>query len=102
MQRFFDYSLRGDIYNYKVVTNDNEKLVIKYNLPGYNKSNLKMSIEDGLLSVESKEDDPSVNIDLRLNTNIIDSKIISAECKDGVLYITLPKRKKKRKFIAIE
>ena len=77
----------------------------KVEVPGYNKENLSMKVENGdLLVVRSSKEDENDKVLYRLQlTKDIDYKNIKATSKDGVLQLTLPAlTEKKSKCITIE
>ena len=74
-------------------------------VPGYNKGNLSMKVENGnLLVVRSSKEEENDKVLYRLQlTKDIDCKNIKAKSQDGVLQLTLPAfTEKKSKCIAIE
>ncbi len=109
---FNDLLNDNEIYNWsykshlssKIEKND-EGYSAKIEMPGYNKNNLSMKVENGnLLVVRSnkKDEDDKVLYRLELSKEI-DHKNIKAKSEDGVLHLTLPAlAEKKNKCIKIE
>lgn len=79
--------------------------VLELLLPGLNKDNLKVSIEDSILSIvgefKSERNSYQVNRSYKLMEDIDTSNIV-ADIKDGVLKITLPFQQEKKKTKKIE
>lgn len=101
---FFD---EDKSYSDRVVRNDEGYIMESY-LPGMNKKNLNVEIDDSILSIvgkyESKNDvmsDMSYTYSKKYKVPIdVDQSQISADIKDGILRIKFPyseiKKKKKR------
>jgi len=101
---FFD---EDKSYSERVVRNDQGYIMESY-LPGMNKKNLNVEIDDSILSIvgkyESKNDvmsDMSYTYSKKYKVPIdVDQSQISADIKDGILRIKFPyseiKKKKKR------
>jgi HSP20 family protein len=101
---FFD---EDKSYSERVVRNDEGYIMESY-LPGMNKKNLNVEIDDSILSIvgkyESKNDvmsDMSYTYSKKYKVPIdVDQSQISADIKDGILRIKFPyseiKKKKKR------
>jgi HSP20 family protein len=80
--------------------NSNEKeFVIKKLVPGYGKDDLNIQVENGVLSVKSKDESLKFSYSLPDNVNI---NKIEASCDKGILQLTLPKNKKNSKLIEIK
>jgi len=82
---------KSDIRNY-------EELSDSYNMdlyvPSYNKSNVAVKVEKNIVSVSSTKNDEEGQILHRLKINEkVDIKNISAKVQDGVLSLSLPKKK---------
>ncbi len=85
------YGNESDIRNY-------EELSDSYNMdlyvPSYNKSNVAVKVEKNIVSVSSAKNDEEGQILHRLKINEkVDTKNISAKVQDGVLSLSLPKKK---------
>jgi HSP20 family molecular chaperone IbpA len=85
------YSNESNIRNY-------EELSDSYNMdlyvPSYNKSNVAIKVEKNVVSVSSKKDNEDGQVLHRLKINEkVDIKNISAKVQDGVLSLSLPKKK---------
>jgi HSP20 family protein len=99
------------------VTEDKDKYVIKADLPGLKKEDVRISLEDGVLSIEGERKSESEQKDknyhrversygrfvrsINLGSSVDDSKV-KANYKDGVLEITASKAERaKAKHIDI-
>jgi HSP20 family molecular chaperone IbpA len=85
------YSNESNIRNY-------EELSDSYNMdlyvPSYNKNNVAVKVEKNVVSVSSKKDNEDGQVLHRLKINEkVDIKNISAKVQDGVLSLSLPKKK---------
>ena len=83
---------------------ENDNLIIKIDIPGFSKKNIKLSIHGNVLSINAKKDeDVSGTVIWKQRPNIIDKKIKlpmrikkgeeqvnSAKYAEGVLTITIP------------
>jgi|TARA_R110000751_G_scaffold284780_1_gene388805 HSP20 family molecular chaperone IbpA len=99
----YNWSHKGYLSS-KIEKND-EGFTAKVEVPGYNKENLSMKVENGdLLVVRSSKKDENNKVLYRLQlTKDIDYKNIKAKSQDGVLQLTLPAfTEKKSKCIIIE
>lgn len=112
----FNNYLQNEIvdYSYKPIKSNSlldetdESYFITLEMPGFDKSNIDITINDDIISIvgERKNDiiDNSdykiINYDrsYHLPENIQANKI-KAECKNGILYIDIPKVKKVKKDI---
>ena len=88
------------------VIEEKDQYVLKADLPGINKEDIKVSLENGILTIEGERKSETENKDkqvhrfersygrftrsLNLGTNIDESKI-RAGYKDGVLQLNVPK-----------
>lgn len=88
------------------VVEEKEQYVLKADLPGINKEDIKVSLENGILTIEGERKSEAEDKDkqvhriersygrfvrsLNLGTRIDDSKI-RASYKDGVLQLNVPK-----------
>ena len=117
---FFSPSLPAvrDDFEPRVDVQENEKeYVISAELPGLNKDDFSVKLEDNLLIlygkkkfVREEKDEASYRVERRYGdfkrsfrlTDAVDSKKISAEYKNGVLEVKIPKAEKaKAKEIAV-
>jgi HSP20 family protein len=99
----YNWSCKGYLSS-KIEKND-KGFTAKVEVPGYNKENLSMKVENGnLLVVRSSKKDENDKVLYRLQlTKDIDYKNIKAKSQDGVLQLTLPAfTEKKSKCITIE
>jgi len=109
---FNDLINDDDFYNWSPnsclsskIKKNNEGYSALVEVPGYNKNNLSMKVENGnLLVVRSNKEDENDKVLYRLElTKDIDHKNIKAKSQDGVLHLTLPTlTEKKTKCISIE
>lgn len=74
------------------------------NLPGYNKSNLKVTVEGKKLIIRSKkEDEKNALLGSLCISDKVDAANISCKIQDGVLSVTMPfKKEDSPKEIKIE
>jgi len=96
------------------ITEDKDKYLFHVELPGLNKDNVKINVEDGILIVkgerkmEKKSEDPDkkfTRIERQYGTFVrrftlprdVDKSQIKAFFKDGVLDISIPKSQEKAK-----
>ncbi|MCH9007117.1 MAG: Hsp20/alpha crystallin family protein [Calditrichaeota bacterium] len=117
---FFSPSLPAvrDDFEPRVDVQENEKeYVISAELPGLNKDDFSVKLEDNLLTLsgekkfeKEEKDEASYKVERRYGafkrsfrlTDAVDSKKISAEYKNGVLEVKIPKAEKaKAKEIAV-
>lgn len=89
---------------YYMTSTDNE-VTIEMPLPGVSKENLKVNVEDNLLTIEAKTDAKSKFAKSASKSWSLDDTIdvshISAKLDNGLLTVTLPKIKPQKKTIAI-
>ncbi len=84
---------------------ENDNLIIKIDIPGFSKKNVKLSIHGNVLSINAKKDEEDISgtVIWKQRPNIIDKKIKlpmrikegeekvnSAKYAEGVLTITIP------------
>ena len=84
---------------------ENDNLIIKIDIPGFSKKNIKLSIHGNVLSINAKKDEEDISgtVTWKQRPNIIDKKIKlpmrikkgeeqvnSAKYAEGVLTITIP------------
>ena len=84
---------------------ENDNLIIKIDIPGFSKKNIKLSIHGNVLSINAKKDEEDISgtVIWKQRPNIIDKKIKlpmrikegeekvnSAKYDEGVLTITIP------------
>jgi HSP20 family protein len=103
LSRFFD----DDVWPVALdIVEEKEQYVLKADLPGISKEDIKVSLENGILTIagerksETEEKDKQVHRversygrfvrSLNVGTNVDESKI-RASYKDGVLQLTVPK-----------
>ncbi len=84
----------------------NDNLIIKIDIPGFSKKDIKLSIHRNVLSINAKKDEVAGTVIWKQRPNIIDKKIQlpirikegeeqvdSAKYAEGVLTITIPIKK---------
>ena len=87
------------------IIKENDNLIIKIDIPGFSKKNIKLSIHGNVLSINAKKDEEDISgtVIWKQRPNIIDKKIKlpirikegeekvnSAKYAEGVLTITIP------------
>lgn len=87
------------------ITAEDKQWTIEIPLPGMSKENVKVGIEDGLLTVEANPTFKSKSVrDFKCSWNIdeaVDSTNITAKLENGLLLIVLPRCKPAKKSIAV-
>jgi len=109
LNRFFDddyFFSSGNFYPALDVVEETNQYVLKLDLPGINKEDIKVSVENGVLTIEGERKSENEEKDkqfhrverrygrfvrtLNLGTGVDNSKIHAAY-KDGVLQLSVPK-----------
>ena len=121
-----DFDLFGDMFRDPFFTDDESKImktdikekkdkyIIDIDLPGYEKENIKMSVEDGYLTVnatvnsnkEEKEEGKFVRKERYMGScsrsfyvgEAVESEDIKASFKNGTLKIEVPKKDEKKEL----
>lgn len=83
-----------NMYYKSLVLNNNEGYLLKLYVPGYGKDDLKIEIEDSLLTIRGEELEKSFSI-----PDSIDLENVSAKCDKGILEIKIPKKVVKRNVV---
>lgn len=96
------------------IHDEEHEIKMRFDMPGLSREDVKVSLEDDILVIkgehqkqEEKEDSwssrgySSYNTQLQLPENC-DKDNIKAELKNGVLYISIPKKKVERKVVDVE
>jgi len=106
LDKFIDNAFRtamyGDVFTtstgYKdLIRNDKEKSVISLAVPGISKEDIHLEVkEDGLLTLSFDKQTDFFSSEHKTWTlpEDIDVENVTAECKDGLLTVTLPKLKR--------
>ena len=121
-----DFDLFGDMFRDPFFTDDESKImktdikekkdkyIIDIDLPGYDKENIKMSVEDGYLTInatvdsnkEEKEEGKFVRKERYMGScsrsfyvgEAVESEDIKASFKNGTLKIEIPKKDEKKEL----
>ena len=117
--RFFS----NDVSTMKTdIREEGDKYLLDIDLPGFNKEDIKLSIEDGYLTIEAKHDETNEEKDNKGNyirrerrygscsrsfyVGDLRQEEVVANYKNGILNIIIPKESEKKietkKYIAIE
>ncbi|WP_461639304.1 Hsp20/alpha crystallin family protein [Labilibaculum euxinus] len=87
------------------VVDEKEKFVIEMLIPGFSKKDVAIKVEDGFLKITGEKEDVADRTYLRKEFGAtklerafklskgIDQESISAEVRDGILFVSLPKFK---------
>ena len=125
-RRNHEFDLFGDMFRDPFFTDDESKImktdikekkdkyIIDIDLPGYEKENIKMSVEDGYLTVnatvnsnkEEKEEGKFVRKERYMGScsrsfyvgEAVESEDIKASFKNGTLKIEIPKKDEKKEL----
>jgi HSP20 family protein len=101
--RDMDITYRTDYnsYNASMVIED-DNLIMEFEVPGFSKKDLNVKVENNVLSVSACTEDRSFDKSYKLN-NMWDGTSVSAEAKNGILTITIPKKEEmKSKVIEVK
>lgn len=83
-----------------VVGDDN--LIMEFEVPGFSKKDLNVKVENNVLSVSGCTEDRSFDKSYTLS-NVWDATEVSAEAKNGILTITIPKKEEmKSKVVEVK
>lgn len=90
-------------YTYDDVKHDKNGTTILIAVPGFSKENLQLNLNDNYLTLSSKLEDKEISRSWRL-ADLADTKAIKADCKNGILTISIPFKAKsdKSRVINIE
>ena len=69
-------------------------------VPGYSKEDLKLEVSDGTLKLSSETEGKSLKRLWKISDSV-DTKKIKADCKNGILTISLPLKEKNSKITTI-
>jgi HSP20 family protein len=90
---FFDNNFSNALFENKhsyLNQKDDGSYLLEIEVPGYSKENINLSIKEGKLYVNANREGKSTKSFVYKLSNKINTKNISASCKDGVLTVTLP------------
>ena len=110
MHRMGKFDMKCDIYE------KNGNVHIELDVPGFNKEDIKLDVDDGILTIEATKNDEKEDegknyyrkervygtFKRQFNVGNIDENKIDAKFNNGVLKITLPKETKKESKKLIE
>ena len=98
MDEFFEQQPRRDTRNMKV---EDDVLTMEFDVPGLSKKDIKIKVEDTVLSIEGDNEKRTFNKRYNIQEDWDVTKT-SANVKDGVLTILIPKvEEKKTKVIEV-
>lgn len=98
MDEFFEQQPRRDTRNMKV---EDDVLTMEFDVPGLSKKDIKIKVEDTVLSIEGDNEKRTFNkrYNIQEDWDVVKT---SANVKDGVLTILIPKvEEKKTKVIEV-
>tara|TARA_Y100000310_G_C20583846_1_gene764376 strand:+ start:377 stop:754 length:378 start_codon:yes stop_codon:yes gene_type:complete len=75
------------------ISKEDDRYLLEVDVPGHNKKTLEIKILDGVLRVLSTKDDKRELCQTALDKSV-DVDKIEARTEDGILYVTLPRKKK--------
>ncbi len=83
----------------EALSDDDDGVKLRLELPGFNKDELKLSLDEGVLSIvaETKDEERSFlgKLERRLKvSDEMDVENISAKLENGILYLQIPHRAK--------
>jgi HSP20 family protein len=83
-------------------TVENDELIMSFDVPGFSKKDLNISVEDCIIHIKGNTDTREISKTFRVGTEWDLSKT-NATVESGVLNITVPKfEERKKKFIEIK
>lgn len=88
-------------YAYDSIKSDKEGTKITVVVPGFSKEDLELNVSDNYLTLSSKLEDKKFNRSWKLS-DAADAKAVSAECKNGLLTISVPLKAKSDKVKKID
>lgn len=103
----FEYSSKSPLQGFRCKQNENQYL-ISYPVPGMNKDEITITSRDGIIHISGKNNKTKDYIftkDFEFDEELpLDAKLCAsrASVKDGVLFISIPKEKKKEHNIPID
>ena len=100
----FTTALFEEFYNFSDVIADNgTEFVATIDVPGVSKEDITLDIQDGYLEVKAeRKSNKTVKTRYVKVSNKVDQQNIKASLTDGVLTVTLPKKKQKKIEITVE
>lgn len=95
------------------IIRDGDNLILEIEMPGFNKEDIKITLENGILDVRGTKkqgDGKYVHREIKGGKSVrrfkvsseFDSDNISAKYENGVLYVYLTKKEEKKTFIHIQ
>lgn len=97
----FPYVSLDASYAYDSVKSNKEDTKITVIVPGFAKEDLQLNVNDNYLTLSSKLEDKKLNRTWKLAESA-DIKNIQAECKNGILTLTIPVKHRLDKTRTIE
>lgn len=101
------YSTKGLWYNekntqnqWKVVSNENNQLVLELDVPGFSKSNLNLELKNGLLTATGQT--PSRSLTVSTSLPVRSPKLKRAVCENGILTVIVEGQPDETQKIEIE
>lgn len=81
---------------------EDDNLIMEFEVPGLSKKDLNVKVENNVLSVSGCTKDRSFDESYKLS-NVWDTTEVSAEAKNGILTITIPKKEEmKSKVVEVK
>lgn len=90
-----------DSYKFRTLVEEHDdSYVITAQVPGMNKDDISIEAKDGTITIDGKKEinnnmDSNIHREFSIGDDVNESKA-SAEVKDGILTLTLPKKAKKK------
>lgn len=90
----FDNTWQKNYFKNENIKSADDKVLITLDMPGVDKENLKISLENDLLKIEGKiVDNGKVYSNSYVLSSVIDQETIVATIKNGVLIVEMNKKK---------
>ena len=79
---------------------DGDELIMSFDVPGFSKKDFKITVEDTTLVIDGTTEDRKFFKSYKIQKNW-DVKNTSAEVKNGILTLTIPKKEIKKDLVEI-